>query len=274
MNKLKLTVAVLILISKLSYSQTETIKYFKTEPQKLFLEQYLKDYRKSANIIDDKLLASLDLEDFLSTESDYETINNPTKNKLTLTGVIEMKDTNDMYEIVMQFEQIKRTDYSKQTYDCSLFGKINDNDVSFEGNMKLRDIKKNKGIYNEGNYYLCTYDFTFNSADANVSGKPIRTLQGVYVVSVRMDTKALKTFQMTSASGDYSDMTNIFVGTLTKREKDKTHLSKVVFGDKFYTPIVELPLVNFNAIFEEPGKFKPTMKERFKNINKMKEYNW
>lgn len=274
MNKHKLTILLLILTTKVSFSQTETIKYFKTEPQKIYLDEYLKQYRKSANIIDDKILSSIDLEEYLLTDIELDNSNQPKRKNLNLTGIVEIKDTNDLYEVLLQFENIQRIDYKKQIYNCSLVGNINQNEVEFDGYLKLKDVKKNKGVYNEGDYYLCTYDFFFSSTDSTAGKKPIRTLQGVYVVSVGVDTKALKAYQMGSASGDYSDMTNIFVGTLTKREAGKVFISKIVFGDKFYTPIVELPLVNFNAIFDDYGKFKPTMTERFKNINKMKDYNW
>lgn len=273
MNKLKLTITVLILISKLSYSQTETIKYFKTEPQKIFIEQYLKDYRKSANVIDDKLLASLDLEEFLLIDNKLNKSNNPIKTQLNLTGIVEMKDTNDLYEIILQFEHIIRTDYKTQKYNCSLNGIINNTDVSFEGNISLKEIKKSKyGVM--GDFYLCTYEYIFTSNEKNKEDKPVRTLKGVYTVCVSLDSKALKTYMRENASGEFSDINNVFVGTLTKLESNKQYISKTVFGDKFYTPIRELPLVNFNSIFEDYGKFKPTMTDRFKNIIKLNEYNW
>jgi|GEM_PF-5210915 len=273
MNKLKLTIPFLILISNLSYSQIESIKNFKVEPQKIYLEQYLKEYRNSTNVIDDKLLASLDLEEFLLIDNKLDKSNNPIKTQLKLTGIVEMKDTNDLYEIILQFDHLTRTDYKNQRYKCSLNGIINNNEVSFDGNISIKDIKKSK-YGGMGDFYLCTYEYTFTSNEKNKEDKPIRILKGVYTVCVSLDSKALKTYMRENESGEFSDINNVFVGTLTKLENNKQYISKTVFGDKFYTPIRELPLINFNAIFEDYGKFKPTMTDRFKNIIKLNEYNW
>ncbi len=264
MTKKILTIIVILAFAmKLCFSQTTTTKFFQTEPQKTYLEKYLKEYRLTPNVTNDKILASINLEDFLF----YNPIkNDPQREKYFLTGIIEIKDTNDLYEIVLNFETIEREDYQKQIYNCTLNGKINNTAETFEGKFILKDIKLNKSNMYGGNYYLCTYDYKFNSVDKINNSIPKRKLNGIFTIALRPNYKALNCEMVEGADGQYSDINRTFVGTLTKSEENKQFISKTVFGDDFYSPIRDLPLVNFNPLFEDYDKPSQLMKTRFTNI--------
>jgi len=182
---------------------------------------------------------------------------------MSLYGIIENSSDQDLEEIYLSDINAKRRGDKEQPYQLNGNATINLKPSSFEGELRVKEIRKVETDWTQGNLYICLYDYKLSMKETKNT-----FLEGTCSAEVYINEEDGSCSPATNASEFHNYLQ--FVGVLSTADGQEY---KCIFNNDFFSVYSELPYftaATYKKLFgEDPYELKPTefMKTKFPNVS-------